>query len=144
MGLSVIARNPLSIVTGSVTSQNYLERYQPGYAHALQMVSQTSLNSKVYSLFEPRTYGMNRNIQPDPILDNFSHDLYLYGDPENMINAWRLQGYTYILLNIRGANFILQSTTERAVLDKIVDLLKPISISQDGNYELLEIPIHQP
>jgi len=144
MSLSVIARNPLSIAAGLVSRQTYFEKYQPGYTSALQMVSETSLNARIYSLFEPRSYGMSREIQPDPILDNFSHDIYLYGNPKDVLNTWQLQGYTHVLLNVRAANLVLDSTGETAVLDKTVDLLKPISTSPDGNYELLEIPVRQP
>ncbi|HLO15980.1 MAG TPA: hypothetical protein VK206_14200, partial [Anaerolineales bacterium] len=140
LALSVIARNPLSIAAGIVTSQSYLERYQSGYAYALQMVSQTPSNSRIYSLFEPRSYGMSRTIQPDPILDNFSHDVYLYKESENIVHTWRSQGYTYILLNVRAAPIILDNPGDRAVFDGTIDLLKQISTSPDGNYELLEIP----
>jgi len=84
---------------------------------------------------------MAREIQPDPILDNFSHTLYLYGNSEEIVKAWQLQGYTHVLLHVRAANLILENTGETTDLKKTVDLLKPISTSPDGNYELLEIPV---
>ncbi len=138
--LRVIARNPLSVATGIVTSQNYFERYQPGYAYALQAISQTPVNSRIYSLFEPRSYGMPRSVQPDPILDNFSHDIYLYRQPENIINTWQSQGYTHVLLYVRAASLALDSPSDKAILDETIDLLNPISTSPGGDYELLEIP----
>jgi len=140
ISLSMIARNPLAVVTGFISSQSYFETYQPGYAHALQMISRTPLDSRVYSLFEPRSYGAARSLQPDPILDNFPHDIYLYGKPEDIINTWHLQGYTHVLLNARAASLVLENAGDRAILDKTIDLLKPISTSPDGDYELLEIP----
>jgi hypothetical protein len=140
MGLSLIARNPLAIAAGIVTRQSYFEKYQPGYASALQMTSDAPSNSKIYALFEPRSYGMSGRIQPDPILDNFSHDVYLHGNPEAIVETWRLQGYTHVLVNRRGASFILDSTGESILFEETLDLLKPVSISQDGSYELLEIP----
>ena len=142
MTLRVIARNPVSIATGLVSSQNYFERYQPGYAYAMETVSQTPVNSRIYALFEPRTYGMDRPVQPDPILDNFPHDIYLYGDPETVISTWRSQGYTHVLLHIRAAHFVLDGTRDSVILEKTIDLLKPISTSPGGDYELLEIPSH--
>ncbi len=138
--LTVIARNPLSIATGITASQSYLERYQPAYGHAIQMVSQTSINSRIYLLFEPRSYEMGRRIQPDPILDNFSHDVYLHKDPEDIVNAWQLQGYTHVLLNTKGADAVLESRGGTAVLNETMKLLKLVSASPDGNYELFEIP----
>jgi hypothetical protein len=83
---------------------------------------------------------MSGRVQPDPILDNFSHDVYLYGSPEIIVETWRLQGYTHVLVHKRGASFILDSTGESIPFNETLELLKPISISQDGSYELLEIP----
>jgi hypothetical protein len=144
MGLSVVARNPLSIAAGITTSQDYLERYQPGYAQALQMVSQTPFHSKIYSVFEPRSYGMVRTIQPDPILDNFSHDVYLYGDPQTIVNQWRQQGYTHVLLHKRLSMSVLGSPPEIEALNEVIELLESVSVSPGGDYELLEIPARKP
>ena len=143
-GLHVIARNPLAVVAGIVTKESYLEKYQPGYAYALQAVSRTNQDSKVYSLFEPRSYGMTRRIQPDPILDNFSHDLYRYGNAESIIEEWRQQGYTHVLLNRRAAGFVLESAGEQAIFDETIATLRSISTSSDGTYELLEVPTGEP
>lgn len=142
--LSLIARNPLAIATGTRTSQSYLESYQPGYADALQMVSETRPNSRIYFLFEPRSYGMTRNIQPDPILDNFSHDVFLYDTPENIVLAWKTEGYTHVLLNRRNARFILEVTNQESLLEQTTVFLTPVAASKDQNYELLEIPLGDP
>ena len=139
-GLSVVARNPLAIAAGLVTKQSYIEKYQLGYAYAQQAISQIAPNSKVYALFEPRSYGMTRSVQPDPILDNFSHDLYLYKDTENIIRAWQQQGYTHVLLNRRAAGFVLEKAEERGIFDATMARLRSTSTSSDGTYELLEIP----
>jgi hypothetical protein len=139
-GLSVIARNPLAVVTGLTTHQSYYETYQPGYAYAQQVISKLTSNAKIYSLFEPRSYGIPRSIQPDPILDNFSHDLYLYGDPEGIIQAWLKQGYTHVLLNRRAAGLVLENAEEQAIFDATIASLNSLSTSSDGTYKLLEIP----
>ena len=143
-GLSVIARNPLALATGLTSNQSYLERYQPGYAYAQKAITETMPTAEVYSLFEPRSYGITRNIQPDPILDNFSHDVYMYGDPDSIIRAWQQQGYTHVLLNRRAAGFVLENTGEQAIFDATMASLKLISVSADGTYELLEIPANEP
>jgi hypothetical protein len=142
--LTVIARNPFAIITGMISSRSYFEKYQPGYADALQMVSQTPMNAKIYALFEPRSYGMPRSVQPDPILDNYSHDIYLHGNPEKIIQAWQQHGYTHVLLNKRSAGFILEKAEERASLDDTLESLKTLSTSSDRTYQLLEIPIMGP
>ena len=87
---------------------------------------------------------MTRRVQPDPILDNFSHDLYLYGNAESIINEWRQQGYTHVLLNRRAAGFVLESAEEQMVFDETIAALRSISTSSDGTYELLEVPAGGP
>jgi hypothetical protein len=139
-GLRVLARNPLAIAAGIVTTQSYFEKYQPGYAYALQVVDQTNLNARIYSLFEPRSYSMTRTIQPDPILDNFAHDIYLYEHPESVVDAWRSQGYTHVLLNRRNADLMLEDTGQKLLFDETMSLLRRVSVSSNEDYELLAIP----
>ena len=139
--LSVIARNPLAVVTGIVTRDAYFEKYQPGYFSALQMISKTPTNSKIYSLLEPRSYGSLRSIQPDTILDNFSHDVFLYKDPESILEAWRREGHTHVLLNVRGANLYFEKNKdERETLNNTMSFLNLIATSPDGGYAVYEIP----
>ncbi|HXF86120.1 MAG TPA: glycosyltransferase family 39 protein [Anaerolineales bacterium] len=140
--LSVIARNPLAIAVGIVSREEYFSKYQSGYFSALQMISQTPPNAKIYSLLEPRSYGSSREIQPDPILDNFAHDVYLYKDPPSILQAWREEGYTHILLNLRGANLIYENKDEQKILDETLNLLDLIALSPNGEYALYEIPGH--
>lgn len=141
-GLSVIARNPLAVAAGLTTHQSYLERYQPGYAYAQKAIAEIIPTAKIYSLFEPRSYGITRSIQPDPILDNFSHDIYLYGNPDGIIRAWQQQGYTHVLLNRRAAGFVLEKPEEQAIFEATIASLQSVSTSQDGTYQLLKLP-HQ-
>jgi hypothetical protein len=87
---------------------------------------------------------MTRNAQPDPILDNFSHDMYIYGNAESIIDAWRQQGFTHVLLNHRAAGFVLEKAEEQAIFDDAIALLRSISKSPDGSFELLEVPGGEP
>jgi len=137
---SAVARNPLGISIGTVTKENYFERYQAGYFHALKLISETPAGSSVYSLFEPRSYKSTRQIQPDTILDNFLHDFYLHKTPEEVIKAWRAEGYTHVLLNRRGAEFIYRDIPDKSVLDATIQLLSLHALSPTGEYALYEIP----
>jgi hypothetical protein len=140
MGLSAIVRNPLGVATGIVSREEYARRFQPAFATALEMINQTPPDSKIYFLFEPRSYGASRDVQPDPILDNFSHDAYLHGTPENIVNAWRAEGFTHILVNWTGAEQVLGDRFEKTILTEVARQLKQASSSPDGTNELLEIP----
>jgi len=143
--LQILARNPLSVAIGITSREEYAEKRQPGYAHALALMKNVPANAKVYFLFEPRSYGINIQVQPDAINANFSHDMWLYKTPEKIIAAWQQQGYTHILLSRSGADFIFQNESfspsgEEAILKQVEILLDRIGESQSGEYILYKIP----
>jgi hypothetical protein len=141
-GLRVVSRNPLAVAVGIVSQESYTEKYQPGYAMALKMIAMTPQTAKIYFLFEPRSYEMARDVQPDTLLDNFAHDLYLYRSPQSIVDAWHSQGYTHVLLNNTGARFVLKEPSQIQGLNETTRLLKTVSISPDRSYTLYEIPDH--
>ena len=81
-----------------------------------------------------------RDIQPDPILDQFPHDLFIYKNPEAILDHWRVDGYTHVLLNIRGAEFIYAGLEEKEALDVTLSMLDLIENSPEGEYAMYKIP----
>jgi hypothetical protein len=138
--VGVAVRNPLAVAAGITTRAAYFEKHQPAYFAALQLVARTADHSKIYSLFEPRSYDSPRDIQPDPILDQFPHDLFVYKKPEAILAHWRTMGYTHVLLNIRGAEFIYAGSEDKEVLDNTLAMLELIESSPEGEYALYKIP----
>ena len=143
--LQILVRDPISVVIGITSRQDYIERRQPGYAHALALMKNAPENSKTYFLFEPRSYGMDTQVQPDAINTNFPHDLWLYKTPEKIIAAWQKQGYTHLLISKIGADFIFQSkdhslSAEETALKQVETLLDPVGVSNSGDYLLYRIP----
>lgn len=138
--LGVIIRNPLATATGIITRDRYFETFQPAYFAASQLVAQLPDDAKVYSLFEPRSYGLPREVQPDTILDQFPHDLYTLKTPEAIVRSWQAHGYTHILLNIRGADFVYEDRTERTALDDTLAMLDLTTVSPEGEYAVYRIP----
>ena len=141
-GLQVSYRNPLMAAIGAETRQEYITRLQPGYAGALELVQQAPSNAYVYLLYEPRSYGMPRRVQPDPINDNWAHDLYLYGSVDATLAAWRAQGFTYVLFSRSGADFIYETTPlQVSQLNQLTSSLHLVGKSSDSEYELYEVPV---
>lgn len=141
------SRNPISVVLGTESESNYLSRTIPEYSKMLELLDKTSPNSSIYGLFEPRSYRATRLLQPDPFLDQLARDINLYGDAQGVVNAWRAQGYTHVLLYRWGVDFLNNSqpsvlTPQRkAELDLLTQkYLKLISKTPDGYYELYAIP----
>ncbi|MGB5844037.1 MAG: glycosyltransferase family 39 protein [Anaerolineales bacterium] len=143
--LSVIERNPLAYTTGLETLERYLEKVQPSYTQAAQLVGKSPEDSKVYFLFEPRSYYMPRTVQPDATLDNLSHGIYLYGDSDGVLASWQAEGFTHVLIYRRGADFIKGnahkfSSEHQVALEFIIqNHLDWVGSTSDGAYEFYSI-----
>ncbi len=145
-GLFVIIRNPIAYAAGQETQEAYLEKVQPAYAQAIRLLEQTPKDAKIYFLFEPRSYYLSRNVQPDPILDSFAHNLFLYSGPDEVLQTWRSNGFSHILIYRRGVDFLIENNMEiftsehQAALEYLIqNHLDLVSTTEDGAYELYEI-----
>ncbi len=98
----MLQRNPLAVAFGAQSRAGYIARVNPSYAALMRLMDELPENAYVYSLFEPRSYSLPRRTQPDAINYNFSQDLYLYKTPSEIIQHWRTQGYTHLLISERG------------------------------------------
>ena len=146
VGTFVLRRNPLAVAFGAQSREGYIERVNPPYAALMQVMNELPTDANLYSLFEPRSYDLPRPIQPDPIVANFAHDLYLYKSPTEMIDQWRDQGYTHILVYEAGMQFMLdnnsdyQSTSLQNALEETINSLQLVSQTPDGVYTIYAIP----
>lgn len=139
--LFTVLRNPLSTALGMTTRQQYMESVQPGYARALKLVNELPETARVYLLFEPRSYGMEPYIEPDSLLVNLEHNLWLYQSPETVFALWKSQGFTHILISRGGEEFKLREKPEiRKQLVLIESWLVKITETEEGEYVLFEIP----
>lgn len=142
-GLLVTVRNPLAVALGMETRQSYMERLQPDYNEALSLIKLTPPNAFIYLIKEPRSYGMDRRVQPDPINDNLEHDLYVHrGDVSAVIQAWRQRGYTHILISKRGLSFDGVDPVLGEKIGELQDLLELVDESPGQTSVLYRIPPH--
>ncbi|HSJ89089.1 MAG TPA: hypothetical protein VK909_17900 [Anaerolineales bacterium] len=140
----VLQRNPLSVALGAQNRERYIERINPSYAALINLMDALPTDAQIYSLFEPRSYGVPRSIQPDPINANFAHDMYLYKTPDAILQQWKAKQYTHVIVYERGLDFMKGSTkftpamqsTLQATLAKLI----PISQTPDHIYSLYKIP----
>lgn len=137
--LFLLARKPLLYALGLESRADYFARVQPEYSEALRLVNSAPEDSSVYFLFEPRSYDMQRVVQPDPINANLAHDYFLYNSPENLIEAWKSNGYTHILVYLPGAEFI--QNEGRISESELGDVTKRLRlIAELDHYALYSIP----
>jgi hypothetical protein len=133
-GSFVFSRNPIPYALKLQDIQIYLEKIQPSYADALSLVNQTPPAARIYFIYEPRSYGMGRQVVPDVLNTNISHDFYLYQTPENILNTWQSRGYTHLLYQINGERFF----ENPAGTQELFDLME--LVSETHNSRLYKIP----
>ena len=139
--LQTILRDPLSVALGMTSRQSYMESRQQGYTQALELIASIPNEASVYFLFEPRAYGMQADVVPDSVLANFEHDLYIHGTYEKAFDAWKAEGYEYVLISQTGADFALENKPEiRSQLEQIIGLMREVGETRDGDYILYRIP----
>jgi hypothetical protein len=142
----VLQRNPLAVAFGVQTRERYIERVNPSYAALMNAMDQLPHNAYVYNLFEPRSYGLPRFVQPDPINSNFAHDVYLFHTPDMIIQHWKSAGYTHIVVYERGLDFIVESSSNKftpamqATLKATLEQLKLSTQTPDKIYSIYQIP----
>ena len=141
-GLQVLSRDPLAVAIGIESRESYSAREQPDYTAAVELVNQTPPNAYIYLIDEPRSYGMNRHVQPDPINDNLPHDFYLYRTNSDLIAAWKKLGYTHILISEKAieADAASNTTDTTSRLADLKSRLIEVSQTNDGSYILYAIP----
>ncbi|HLF72777.1 MAG TPA: glycosyltransferase family 39 protein [Anaerolineales bacterium] len=144
--LFVLQRNPLAVASGVQSREAYIARVNPSYAALIELTDTLPPEACIYSLFEPRSYGLPRCTQPDPINDNFSHDLHLHKTPAAVIQHWRTEGYTHILLYERALQFGAQdpanklTPARREALRETLENLELVARTPGGAYTIYRIP----
>lgn len=146
IGIFTLQRNPFAVAFGAQTREQYIARVNPSYAALIQTVDELPADANLYSLFEPRSYDLPRRIQPDPIVANFAHDLHLYKTPKEIIQQWKAQGYTHILVYERGMQFMLENNPDyqspplQTTLLETLSLLQLVRQTSDQVYSIYRIP----
>jgi hypothetical protein len=143
-GIFVIQRNPLAVAVGVQSRERYIERVNPSYAALMSLVDELPAQARLYSILEPRSYGLRRPIQADPLLYNFPHDVYLFRTADEIIAQWKSKQFTHILVYERGVDLMKESIKftpdAQETLQETLGKLKRIAQTPDQVYSLYEIP----
>ncbi len=109
--VATLSSRPYDVLLGIETRQEFLAR-QLGAHYAMTQWVNANLprDARIVVLWEPRTYYIERAVQPDAILDKLAHLQFLYnGDADAIANEWKREGYTHVLLWRAGLDGMLQS-----------------------------------
>ncbi len=99
-----------ALLVGQQSRSSYLAAQLGDYWKAVQFINtRLPKDARVFLLWEPRSYYIQRAVQPDAILDAWPHLLWQQRSVENAASEMHRAGYTHILLYRAGLNQMLQS-----------------------------------
>ncbi|RLC89666.1 MAG: hypothetical protein DRI77_15500, partial [Chloroflexi bacterium] len=108
--LDVLRLNPFGYLVGYESRKAYLERVLGDHYRAMERLGEiVPEDGRALFLWEPRSYYSPRPAQPDAILDNWSHLVYLYGDEDRVAAHLRAEGFTHVLLYRWGLDFVIEN-----------------------------------
>ena len=104
--IEVVKISPLQPAMGLQSNQAYLENNLGWYAATMKSLFDLPKDSKVLMLWEPRGLYAPIYVQPDVWIDTWRMAYWTYHSPEKIIESWRSQGFTHVLIYQTGADMI--------------------------------------
>jgi 4-amino-4-deoxy-L-arabinose transferase-like glycosyltransferase len=142
---AISASNPTAVILNLESRESYLSRQLGGYETAMQALQSLEGNPQVLMLWETRSFECQPNCDPDEIIGRWYHDWSIYQNSNSIISAWKEQGYTHLLLNRNGAEFVRKydvnapSSDYWRGLQLTIEKLNPVEENM-GGYELYQLP----
>jgi hypothetical protein len=143
--LEVLRLDPLGYLIGYESRSGYLRRVLGDHYRAMEGLEGTvPEDGRVLFLWEPRGYYSPRRAQPDAILDNWAHLSHRYPTEAQIATHLRKEGYTHVLLNEWGLNFVIQED-ESPLPGEDVDRLQAFTeeylnlVETKGSYRIYEL-----
>ncbi len=122
----------------------YIKNNLGEYQSAIQELTALPENSRVVMLWETRGFECQPMCDSDEIIRRWSHDWTIYRTPAAIIEAWKAQGYTHLLINRFGADFVRTYTSNGPSAEAWQGLTETIEtltlVKTIGKYELYSIP----
>jgi len=144
-----LIKNPILVLPGYQTDTEYLANNLGDYFAAMQAVNALPSDARTLMLWETRELYCLPRCDGDEVIDRWFYDSRLYGDIETVLEMWQLTGYTHLLYNRLGADFIRQEDphflTEEdwEKLENLFSALPP-PIEIGGSYQLYTLPKDNP
>ncbi len=137
--------NPMAVILDLESRESYITRHLGGYETAMQALQSLPGNPQVLMLWETRGFECQPKCDPDEIIGRWYHDWSIYQNSSSIISTWKEQGYTHVLLNQNGADFIRMYDANSPGpeywlgLQTTVEGLIPVE-ENIGGYKLYELP----
>jgi hypothetical protein len=124
---------------GSISQQAYLETNLGLYSLVMDSLPTQTGGERVLMLWETRGYSCLPACDPDEVIDRWPHDLAIYGAPQAVLEAWREQGFEYVLYYKIGASFIHEDNLHFHPFDiqQVESTLNALPLVRDYNGDYL-------
>ena len=135
----------IAYLGGNSSRQDYLEKSLGWYARAMKQLEGLPAGSKVLMLWEGRGLYAPDNVDSDPWIDVFRVNLSENLTTQEMIGHWQEEGYSYLLVNMSGVEFLQENPgsgwqEDWQAFDALLDGL-PEPLSMGDVYSLYELPL---
>jgi hypothetical protein len=137
-----ISRNPLNYVIRQEDKQVYLSRLLGAYVNAMDVLHKLPSNSHIIMLWEARELDCWPKCNADEVIDHWYDAVHTYQTSERILSAWLEEGYTHLMLNQAGADYIRNhesklTSQDWQELDRLLGRLPPPTIF--GHYALYSL-----
>lgn len=112
-----IASGIPNYLAGSLARKEFLENNLGWYSRAMEYVKTMPEGSRVLMLWEPRGYYCGEVCTEDATIDRWYLAMRTQGSPELILDEWRKEGWTHILIFDAGAEFERDGRSEYSALD---------------------------
>lgn len=141
--VSLARLNPAAVLLGTRSSEQYLDDSLGWYAPAMRALHDLPRESRPLLLWEPRGLYAPPQAEPDVWIDRWYVDRRTIGEPQAILQSWRAEGHTHLLVHCSGADFERQNRSELTSADwqALDDLLSCLSPPTDfgGVYRLYSL-----
>lgn len=139
---SLTALSPTGVLdlwTGTLDAQTYSEKNLGLYALVMGTLPAEANGRRVLMLWETRGYACVPLCDPDEVIDRWSHDLVTYGSPESVFEAWRDEGFEFVLFYKLGAQFVSADPGHFHAFDieQVQNALEDLPLVRDYNGDYL-------
>ncbi|MBM3153479.1 MAG: glycosyltransferase family 39 protein, partial [Chloroflexi bacterium] len=143
-GSGWLDNRPLEVIAAFQTRAEYIAAQTGSYGPAMEGIASLPDGSKVVMLWEPREYYCLPRCDGDEIIDRWYHETHTHPDALSVIESWKAEGYTHLLLNAFGAEYVEQETAmfDRRDWEMLEDLLSllPLPEAYGQSYLLYPLP----
>ena len=140
IGKDASDKAPFAVLTGSMTPASYQIRNLEGYEVAMTALMDLPPKARVLMLWETRSLACLPICDPDEVIDRWYDDSLKYASVDDVLAAWGTEGYTHLLLNVTGRQFVQENDSRISPenwkkLDTLLNNL-PIPETVAPGYEL--------